>query len=223
MAEKNKETAEGEPGKSDRMNTPKTRRRRKAARPAEIIEAGLQEFAERGFAGARLEDVAARAGVVKGTIYRYFESKEALFEAAVHSRIVPILDEVGGLVDAYTGSTEDLLRMVLQRIYERIVTSDAPVLMRIIIAEGNRFPQITGYYHRTTLSKGQALLKRIVDRGIANGEFRAGPASELPIVLMAPAIVAAIWRMTFERHQPVGSEKFLEAHLDLVLHSLKQR
>ncbi|HEY8580128.1 MAG TPA: helix-turn-helix domain-containing protein, partial [Beijerinckiaceae bacterium] len=92
-------------------------RRRKEARPGEIVEAGLQEFAEAGFAAARLEDVARRAGVAKGTIYRYFDSKEALFEAAARSRIGPVFAEIDRIVDDYGGDTPSLLRLVLRALY----------------------------------------------------------------------------------------------------------
>jgi AcrR family transcriptional regulator len=196
------------------------RQRRKEARPAEIIEAGLVEFAGKGFAGTRLEDVAARAGIAKGTIYRYFESKEALFEAALLSRVTPVLDGVDGLIEAFPGSSADLLRLAITRIHTEIVASDVRVLMRIIIAEGGRFPAISEAYYRGSIAKGRALLGRIVARGVARGEFRAGAASDLPMVAMAPALMAAIWGMTFQPFDPVPAERFLEAHLDLVLHGL---
>src|SRR5829696_939623 len=103
-------------------------RRRKEARPVELIEAGLQEFATHGFAAARLDDVARRAGVVKGTIYRYFPDKEALFLAAVRSRITPVFDEISGFVDAFPGSTRDLLTLILETIHRQLVNSDLRVL-----------------------------------------------------------------------------------------------
>ncbi len=221
----------GHPERDVKMSDPKKaqmaeqatgpkRRRRKAARPGEIIDAGLLEFAEHGFAGTRLEDVAARAGIVKGTIYRYFESKEALFRAAVRSRIAVTLDQVETLVDTYTGTTPDLLRLLLRAIYGRLVGTDASVLIRIIIAEGARFPEIPAYYHREMITKGEALLKKVIARGIASGEFRAGPAAEVPIVVVAPAIVAALWRMTFDPVQPLPPDKYFDAHIDLILNGL---
>jgi AcrR family transcriptional regulator len=199
------------------------RRRRKEARPSEIIEAGLLEFADKGFAGTRLEDVAARAGIAKGTIYRYFASKEALFEAALLSRVTPVLEGVDGLIDAFPGLSTDLLRLALTRIHTELVASDVRVLMRIIIAEGARFPAISEAYYRGSIAKGRALLSRIVARGVARGEFRPGAAADLPMVAVAPALMAAIWRMTFEPFDPVPPERFLEAHIDLVLHGLMER
>ncbi len=192
------------------------RRRRKAARPAELIEAGLGEFALRGFAGTRLEDVARRAGVAKGTIYRYFVDKEALFIAALESRAIPIHGEVESFVSTFPGSTRDLLEMLLRTVYARLVDTDLKILMRIIIAEGQNFPSLTEVYHREMISRGEALLARIIARGVARNEIRPGPISNLPIIIMAPAMMAAIWKMTFDAHEPIATDRFIAAHLDLL-------
>lgn len=199
---------------------PTGRRRRKEARPGELIEAGLAEFAEKGFAATRLDDVARRAGVAKGTIYRYFDSKEALFQAALRSRVVPVFDDIESLVEQYPGSTRKLLHTFFRTLYERVVASEVPLLMRVIIAEGQRFPEIPAFYHRETVAKAQSLLKKILERGIARGEFRKSPVLDAPIVLIAPAIVAALWRLTFEPVQPLDTGKMLEAHADLVFRGL---
>jgi AcrR family transcriptional regulator len=206
----------------DSSNTRAPRRRRKEARPAELIEAGLQEFALHGFAGARLDDVARRAGVAKGTIYRYFTDKEALFMAAVRSRATPIFNEISGFVDSFPGTTRELLTLFFGIVHRQLVASDLRVLVRIIIAEGERFPALTEHYYAETVSKGRALLERVIARGIARGEVRDGPAARLPMVVLAPAIMAAIWRMTFDRHAPIPAEAFLAAHLDLVFDGLLQ-
>ena len=205
---------------TDQKTTGRRQRRRKEARPGELIDAGLQEFATHGFAATRLEDVARRAGVVKGTIYRYFADKEALFLAAVRSRITPVFDEISGSAAAFPGTTRELLQFILTVVHRRLVDSEAPVLIRIMIAEGERFPALTELYYREIVGKGRALLEAIVARGIARGEVRPGAAAELPLVIMAPAIMAAIWRMTFNRHAPISSEAFLAAHLDLVFNGL---
>ncbi|ADZ69900.1 TetR/AcrR family transcriptional regulator [Polymorphum gilvum] len=197
--------------------TQKPRRRRRDARPGEIIEAAFREFAENGYAATRLDDVARRAGIAKGTIYRYFASKEALFEAVVRSRITPTLDRIEDLAAGFAGPTRELLRAVIADFYARIVDTDAKVLIRIMIAEGNRFPDITGFYYRETISKGIAILTRIVERGIARGEVRAGAAADLPFVILGPGLLAAIWKLTFDVHAPIALERFLEAHVDLVL------
>jgi AcrR family transcriptional regulator len=205
-----------------RMERPK-RQRRKEARPAELIEAGLQEFALKGFAATKMEDVARRAGVAKGTIYRYFDDKEALFLAAMRLRVAPLFDQIAAFVDAFPGTTRDLLTLVFRLAHERMVNSDLRTLMRVVIAEGDNFPALTEHYYAESVAKGRELIGRIVKRGLARGEVRQGAAAELPIVVMAPAIMAAVWRMTFDRHAPISTEAFIQAHLDLVFDGLLAR
>ena len=199
------------------------RHRRKDARPAEIIEAGLAEFAERGFAAARLEDVARRAGVVKGTIYRYFETKEALFEAAVKARVRPIVADVESLVAVFPGPTLDLLRMAFSQVYAQLFQPDVQALMWIIISEGRRFPDIARFYHQEVIARGQRVVTAIVARGVARGEFRPGPAADLPLIVVAPAITAVIWRMTFQPFAPLDIDKWAAAHADLAFNGLLAR
>jgi AcrR family transcriptional regulator len=202
------------------VTTPRPRRRRKEARPAELVRAGLEEFAVNGFAGTRLDDIARRAGVAKGTIYRYFADKEALFLAAVRTEVAPVFEQIVGFVDVYPGTTRDLLKLMFETIHRQLVNSDLRVLVRIIIAEGERFPTLTELYYTETIAKGRALLEQIVARGIARGEVRQGAAANLPLVLVAPALMAAIWRMTFDRYTHISSEAFLDAHMDLVFNGL---
>jgi AcrR family transcriptional regulator len=201
----------------------KPRKRRKEARPAELIEAGLAEFAARGFAATRLEDVAKRAGVAKGTIYRYFDDKEALFMAAMRSRVGPLFERVAAFIDAFPGTTRELLTMVFGLAHQHIVNSDLRTLMRVVIAEGQNFPALTEHYYEESVARGRELMGRIVARGLKRGEVRPGAAADLPLILMAPAIMAAIWRMTFDRHAPIPPETFMQAHMDLVFDGLLVR
>ena len=144
----------------------KRRKRRKDARPAELIEAAFLEFAANGYDGARLDDVAMRAGVVKGTIYRYFDDKEALFLAVVQSRMPTILEPNDTLISSFPGTTRELLTHLLQFMYGKLVDSDIRILMRIILSEGNKFPELVELYHREAASKGLSLLQRVVARGV---------------------------------------------------------
>lgn len=204
-------------------SAPKLRRRRKEARPAEIIEAGLQEFATHGFAAARMEDVASRAGIAKGTIYRYFETKEALFIAAVRSRIPIFSVPIAELIDAYPGETVELLRFLIQRAHATFEDPQVRTLLQIILSEGARFPALTEVYHQEVLVFGRDLLARIVRRGIARGEFQENAVARVPIVLLAPMMMAILWSSHFERHESVPPEAFLQAHLDLILHGILKR
>jgi AcrR family transcriptional regulator len=196
------------------------RRRRKEARPGEIIAAGLAEFGARGFEATRMEDVARRAGIAKGTVFRYFPTKEALFEAAVVSRIAPVFDRLSEAVDAHDGPCLALLETAITRIYAELDEPELTTLMRVIIAEGSRFPAIVESYHRLSISRAQGVLGRIVARGIAAGEFRSGAVADLPMVLVAPAIMAAVWRMTFDRVQHVPLGRFHAAHREMLAGAL---
>ncbi len=195
------------------------RKRRKEARPAELIEAAFLEFAANGYDGARLEDVAKRAGVVKGTIYRYFDDKEALFLAVVQSRVPTILDPNDTLISSFPGTTRELLTHLLHFMYGKLVDSDIRVLMRIIISEGNKFPELIELYHREAVSKGLSLLERVVARGVARGEVKPHHAPLLHMTIIAPVMMAAIWRMTFDSQQRVETEDFIEAHLDALFNA----
>jgi AcrR family transcriptional regulator len=199
------------------------RRRRKEARPAELIEAGLQEFALRGFAVTRMEDIAKRAGVAKGTIYRYFTDKEALFLAAMRARMGPVFEQIEAFIAGFPGTTRELLTLVFRMAHEQLVNSNLRVLMRVVIAEGENFPALTEHYYTESVAKGRALMGRIIARGVARGEVRQGAAADLPLVIMAPAIMAAVWRMTFDKHAPIPAEAFLAAHLDLVFDGLLEK
>lgn len=196
------------------------RKRRKEARPGEIIAAGLLEFADNGYAATRLSDVAKRAGVAKGTIYRYFADKEALFLAAMRSHATPTFEHLYRFIDVYEGTTRDLLTSLIQIVHQKLVQGDLQVLMRIIITEGRNFPQLTELYYNEGVSHGQKILDRVVQRGIALGEIRPGPAAQLPVVIMAPAIMATLWKFTFSAHHPIEAEQFLAAHIDLVLNGM---
>src|SRR5690606_34673041 len=132
-------------------------RRRKEARPGEIVEAALALFGERGFAATRLEEVAARAGVSKAALYRYFPGKQALFEAAVRHAILPRLEAVEELVarERYEGSSADLLRFLFDRL-GALVDSDASVLPKLVIAEAGNFPKLAEFYVETVVKRGFA-------------------------------------------------------------------
>jgi AcrR family transcriptional regulator len=199
------------------------RRRRKDARPQEIVEAGLAEFAAKGFAAAKLEDVARRAGVSKATIYVYYKDKQALFEACMKSQVGPLMDTAETLIDAFPGSSKDLLRLLIATIYQNVVASDARQLLRIIIGESENFPFLAEMHYKQSVSKGEAILKRIIERGIARGEFRDGAYAKVPIVVLGPAIMATIWSLVFQRYKPLDLDDMLEAHLDMILNGIEAR
>ena len=197
------------------------RRRRKAERTPEIIAAGTAAFVEHGYADTRLEDVAERAGIAKSTIYLYFASKEALFRATVEARVQAVFGELDEVVADFKGDTETLLALVLAKSYERFVASDAPALLRTIIAEGERFPELRRVFYDENLCRGAAVLERVLERGIERGEFRDCPVVEFPRMLIAPTLLAGLWRMAFEEFEPIDMERYARAHVDLLLNGLR--
>ena len=142
------------------------RQRRKEARPAELMAAALELFVEKGFAGTRLDDVAARAGVSKGTLYLYFDSKEALFKAVIQEGIVPILEEGAGLVDSFEGSAGELLRLLINEWWQRIGNTHLGGVPKLMISEARNFPELAVYYHDAVIMRGRDLMRRTLQRGI---------------------------------------------------------
>lgn len=196
-------------------------RRRKEARPVEIVDAARAEFIDKGFAAARVDDIAARAGVSKGLVYVYFSSKEVLFEAVVRAAVVPILDNVAALIEADTETPAPVqLRMMLSTVYRELVLTERRRLLQLIIAEGSRFPEIARFYHAEMISKARGLMRRVIERGVARGEFRASAVIDYPEIIAAPALIAAVWRLLFEPFEPVDTDAYMEAHLEAALRVL---
>lgn len=195
--------------------------RRSDARPRELIAAALRLFAERGFAGTRLEDVAARAGVSKATVYLYFESKEKLFEAVVRATISPSLSQLEGLVDAFEGPTPDLVRTV-QRLIEAALDGALPAIAKMIIAESGNFPELARFWGDAVIQHGVKVIQRIVRRGIERGEFREVDPALVAPGLMGPFVMlglfehslAAHTKVTFDRHES------LSLHVETLLRGL---
>ncbi|HEY4123526.1 MAG TPA: TetR/AcrR family transcriptional regulator [Rhizomicrobium sp.] len=206
------------------LSTDSTRwRRRKEARPQEILDAALAVFAEKGFSAARMEDISHRAGVTKGTIYLYFESKEALFKALVRESLTPTITGVIERARAYEGSSRDLLTMVLSTVGQFIRTSDRVVLPKIVIAEAGNFPELVRFYRAEIIDRGLGLLEEIVARGIARGEFRSSvDPKHVARLCIAPILLAAFWRITFAPldAQPYDYEGLITTHIDTLLRGL---
>lgn len=186
------------------------------------MAAALQLFVEKGFAGTRLEDVAAHAGVSKGTLYLYFDSKEALFKAVVQEGIVPILEEGASLVDSFEGSSADLLRALIGEWWQRIGNTPLAGVPKLMVSEAGNFPELAIYYHDTVLVRGRDLMRRTLQRGIASGEFRAVDVDTAIDVIFAPVLMMVIWRYSLgaccgARHDP---QVYLQTHFELTLGGL---
>lgn len=147
------------------------RERRKEARPGELLDAALDLFVEKGFAATRAEEVAARAGVSKGTLFLYFPSKEELFKAVVRENISGRFAEWNDEFVAYQGSSADMLRYCMNVWWERVGVTKASGITKLIISEARNFPEITAFYQREVITPGQTLIRRILQRGVDSGEF----------------------------------------------------
>jgi len=186
-----------------------------------ILAAALDVFAEKGFSDARLDDVAARAGVAKGTIYLYVTSKEALFEALVHTGIAVPIETIEEKVLSLDLPAEATLRMLFTFLREEVLGTRRREIVRLILSEGGRFPEIAAVYHREVLSRGMRLLRRIAERAIERGEFRSDELARFPQLAVAPGILAIIWTSLFQHLEPLDVEGLFEAHLTLLMRALK--
>ena len=198
------------------------RQRRKEARPAELMASALELFVEKGFAGTRLEDVAARAGVSKGTLYLYFDNKEALFKAVIQEGIVPVLEEGAGLVEAFQGSSADLLRALIREWWQRIGNTPLAGVPKLMISEAGNFPELASYYHDAVILRGRDLMRRTLQRGIASGEFRKIDVETAIDVIFAPVLMMVIWRYSLGACCGTAQDPrtYLQTHFDLIVRGL---
>jgi AcrR family transcriptional regulator len=197
-------------------------RRRKEARPDEILAAALASFAERGFAATRLDDVAARAGVSKGTLYLYFNGKEELFEAVVRATLVPNLERLEALSATFDGPSAQLLERLLLTI-AGVVDSQVGAIPKLVIAEAGNFPELARFYLDEVVRRGLRLIGTIVHRGIGRGEFRPIDVDHAVFCVIAPMLLAALWKRSLEPHDeaPLDAQALAQAQLDLVLRGLE--
>jgi len=196
--------------------------RRKHARPEEITAAALESFVERGYAGTRLEDVAARAGISKGTLYLYFENKEDLFKAVVREGLVSPIAEIRGVIDQFEGSTFDLLSKLLFGWWERVGATRVSGIPKLIFAEAGNFPELARFYLAEVVDPGHEVIVALVKRGIARGEFRAVDPDSAAQMIAAPMVFLNMWCRSLAHHasRAIDPKKFLEAHMDMLRHAL---
>ncbi len=202
---------------------PRRWRRRKEARPDEILAAALDVFRDRGFAAARLDDVAARAGVSKGTLYLYFPSKEALFKALVRESVLPNLIRAESVARAHRGGAADLLRELLTSFGMLITNNDRlAAFPKLMMAEAGNFPELARFYLRTVIYRAFRLITAVLKRGVAAGEFAPMNYAATARLAVAPIIFMALWRNSFAAHDRRGPAPrvVVERHVELFLAGL---
>ena len=197
-------------------------RRRKDARPEEIVSAALEVFADRGFAATKLEDVARKAGVTKGTIYLYFENKEALFKALIRQTIVPVIAKGEATAEAFTGSARELFERLIREYWRLVGETSLSSIPRLMIAEAGNFPELARFYYQEVITRGHRLMEGVLARGIKAGEFKKVDLAIATKLGMAPLLHAVVARKAFAACMPEGFDvrSYLDTHIDLFLHGI---
>jgi AcrR family transcriptional regulator len=197
-------------------------RRRKADRPEEIVNAALAVFAAKGFAAAKLDDIARQAGVSKGAVYLYFETKEDIFRAVVERAIAPNIGVVKAMAAAHPGPLEDLLRGVVEVVTGVIETAPVGGVLKMVVGEAGNFPELARVWHEKLVSQALGAMTTAIANAQARGEVRPGDPRAYAVQLIAPLLVGVLWRETFV---PVGAEPFdlpalMRQHVETLLRGL---
>ncbi len=200
------------------------RKRRKEARPAELLEAALGLFVEKGFTATRLEDVAARAGVSKGTLYLYFENKDALFKAVIQEGILPVIAENEAIAARHTGCSFALLEILLDNWWSKIGQTAFAGIPKLMVAEARNFPDLARFYYENVISRGRGLVGFALRRGMESGEFRSMDVETTIDVIIAPILMLLIWRYSMSCCQNSESDPqlYLRIHMDLLRQGLRK-
>jgi len=203
------------------------RERRKEARPGELLDAALDLFVEKGFAATRAEEVAARAGVSKGTLFLYFPSKEELFKAVITENIAGRFNEWNAELDAFDGSTTDMLRFFMRMWWQRVGATKASGITKLIMSESQTFPEVTAFYQREVIVPAQALIRRMLERGVARGEFEIDDMDLAIFSVVAPMMFLIMSRYSLAACAPAGSSidplRYIESQAGIVLNGLRKR
>ncbi len=194
--------------------------RRKEERPQEITAAAFAAFAENGYAATRVEEVAKRAGVSKGLLYLYFKTKEELFKAVIRSIVIRRVDALIASIEETQLSSEEFLRGPMLEFMQRIPGSPVSVVIRLLLSEGPRHPDLVDYYWENVVNKGLTAITRFVERGVERGEFRPSAVNELPQLFLAPVMLSMIWKLLFPRRS-LDTDKLMETQIDMMLAYIK--
>jgi AcrR family transcriptional regulator len=201
--------------KSSAPKPASSRAMRAAERRQAIIDAGLDEFVARGFVATRLDDVAQRAGVAKGTIYLHFKDKEALFQELVRTALGPVIGRMTA-PPVPGGSARAMLEAFAATFVHEVVETRRGDIVRLIMAEGGRFPSLAEFYYREVVERGLAAMRKLIEYGIARGEIHNAALVRFPQIVVAPVMVAVIWQGLFSKYEPLDAMAMLKVHIDLI-------
>lgn len=203
------------------------RERRKEARPGELLDAALDLFVEKGFAATRAEEVAARAGVSKGTLFLYFPSKEELFKAVVRENISGRFSEWNKEFETFDGTSADMVRYCFKVWWERIGATRASGITKLIISEARNFPEIAAFYHQEVIEPGETLIRKVIQRGIDSGEFQVKDPEYAMFSIIAPMIYLIMMKHSLGACMPathaIDTDRYLDSQVETLLHGLQKR
>ena len=203
------------------------RERRKESRPGELLDAALDLFVEKGFSATRVEEVAARAGVSKGTLFLYFQSKEDLFKAVVRENIANHFPGWKEEFNSFRGSSAEMLRYALVTWWERIGKTRVSGITKLVMSEAQNFPEIARFYEEEVINPGNALIRDILERGVNSGEFRSLDTKQAVHAVVAPMIFLMMWKHSMgacaASAHIMDPEQFIHMQVDLLLFGMTQQ
>ncbi len=199
------------------------RERRKEARPGELLEAALDLFVEKGFAATRVEEVAAHAGVSKGTLFLYFPSKEELFKAVVRDTIGNRLVEWNSEFESFSGTSAEMLRHAMTAWWDRVGATKASGITKLMMSEAGNFPEIAQFYQQEVMRPGRELIRSILARGVATGEFRPLNLDYAVFSVIAPMNFLIMWKHSIGPCAPdvtIDPHTYIDSQIDVMLHGV---
>lgn len=212
---------------STSLTTPTKRSRRKEARPAELVDAALELFVEKGFAGTRVDDVAARAGVSKGTLFLYFPSKEELFKEVVRRNISGRIVEWNAQFESFSGSTAELLRQAMRQWWQQLGATPASGIIKLVMAEARNFPEMAQFYQREVIEPAHELMRLVLARGITKGEFRPVNLDYAIYSVIAPMLFLIMWKHSMapclggmDQDSAMDPLSYIDSQVDILLTGL---
>ncbi len=214
------------PQSAPRSSQPK-RARRKDARPGELLDAALDLFVEKGFAATRSEEVAARAGVSKGTLFLYFPTKQDLFKAVVHENLATRFVAWNAEYETFAGTTAEMLRYCLDSWWQHVGTTKASGISKLILTEAHNFPDVAAYYQAEVTAPAATLIRRILQRGIDSGEFRPVDPEYAVFSIMSTIAYLIAWKHSMVTCLPpdtmLAPERYIASQTDILLNGLVRR
>ena len=201
----------------------KKHERRKDARPSELIAAALDLFVERGFAATKMDDIAAKAGVSKGTLYLYFDSKEALFKAVIEQGVLPLLDEGEMRLQRFEGDARTLLQEFMLRWWQLMGETRLGGIPKLMIAEAGNFPKVATYYYENVIVRGRNLIGQVLKLGMDSNEFREMDIESTIDVIMSPVLMLIVWKYSLTPCGTNNPKQYMSTYFELVMNGLIQK